>query len=284
VPARAQSNEPPGQNDARIALIKRLLRANRFDDAEMVARTLATEYPQLARATAFYGLALHKQKKYGAARPLLERAIESPQDFPEKGHLPHFLGWCCYYTGDAAAAQHYFEIHAANWPNFDDTFYGLGVIALDDDRVGDAEEAFSNALRIQQAQPDDRRAIAKTTARLGDVAMRQDRPAVAMERYERAVELWPDHYEAWARLVRLYHREGREEDAVRAEAMEQKARERMGRADATEHGTLPDHAADDGESSAPGAADAPHAPREASAPGATNRPKAPNAPAPAPAP
>lgn len=196
----------------------------------MVARTVAGEYPELARARAFVGLAVHKQKRYSAARPILEDAMTSSQYFPEQGHLPHFLGWCCYYTGDLDSARHYFEIHAANWPNFDDTFFGLGVIALDEDRVGDAEEAFANALRIQQMQPEDRRSIAKTTARLGDVALRQDRIDVAQARFERAVELWPDHYEAWARLVRLHHREGRHEDAERAAVMEAQARERMGRA------------------------------------------------------
>ncbi|MBX3354899.1 MAG: tetratricopeptide repeat protein [Phycisphaeraceae bacterium] len=220
-------------DDRRLILVRRGIRAGRFEEAEMIARTVLNEQPDIDRAVFFLALAIHKQKRYGQARELLERAMLSSQPYPERGHVAHFLGWCCYYTGDLASARHYFEIHASHWPNFDDTHYGLGVIALDEDRIVDAEESFKTALRLQQMQPDDIRSQAKTVARLGDVALRQDQIEVAIGRYESAVRLWSDHYEAWARLARLYHREGREEDAERAEREEQLARVRMGRAEAS---------------------------------------------------
>lgn len=197
----------------------------------MVARTVLTEHPRSDRAAGFLGLAIHKQKRYGQAREFLEQAALSKVDFPERGHMPHFLGWCCYYSGDAAAARHYFEIHASHWPNFDDTHYGLGVIALDEDRVDEAEESFARAFKLLSAEGRDRRSLGKTLARLGDVAMRRGDDAKAMGFYERAVELWPDHYEAWARLVRLYYRADRAADAERAQASERTARQRMGRPD-----------------------------------------------------
>lgn len=231
------SQTPEGQqypDDERLKIVRRLLQSGRISEAEMVAQTVVNARPEVDRAKFFLALAIHKQKRYGQARAMLEASMLSSQPFPEHGHVSHFLGWCCYYTGDLEAAKRAFETHAAAWPNFDDTHYGLGVIALDEDRVEDAEASFETALRLQQLNPNDRRSQAKTIARLGDIALRQDKFDVAMSRYESAVELWPDHYEAWARLVRLYNRAGREADASRATEREQQARVRMGRAEPEE--------------------------------------------------
>lgn len=233
----ADRDDPDGFKDSRLEIARRLLRENHFAEAEMVSRTVLNEHPRSDRAAAYLGLALHKQKRYGQAREFLERAALSKVEFPEREHMAHFLGWCCYYMGDAPAARHYFEIHASNWPNFDDTHYGLGVIALDEDRIDDAEQSFDTALRLQQAQDGDKRSVGKTLARLGDVALRRGRDEEALRRYEKAVELWPDHYEAWARLVRLYYRADRIADAERAELMLTAAKARMGRLDPPEQGS-----------------------------------------------
>lgn len=217
-------------DDPRLEVARKLLRSGQFEQAEIVAGSVARQKPQVHRAVFFQGLAIHKQKKYGQARPLLEAAMASPQPFPERGHVPHYLGWCCYYLGDMPAAKAAFEKHAAEWPNFDDTHFALGVIALDEDRVDDAARELTRALELQQAQKASRRSIGKTEARLGDVALRRDDVAEAERRFRRAVELFPDHYEAWARLSRVLARQGRTEEADAAMAEHQKAMERVGRA------------------------------------------------------
>lgn len=210
----------------------------------MVARTVLKEQPAMDRAAFFVGLSVHEQKRYGQARELLERSMVSNQPFPERDHAAHFLGWACYYLGDLECAKRAFSAHAAQWPNFDDTQYGLGVIALDEDRVDDAERSFARALELTTTQGGNNKAsLAKALARLGDVALRKDHPEEAQLRYEEAVALWPDHYEAWSRLVRLYNREGREEDAQRAERESQAARVRMGRGEQGSEAAKPDAAA-----------------------------------------
>lgn len=220
-------------DDVRIFVASRLLFEGRLDDAATVASTVVAQRPDCDRGKFILGLIRHKQQRYDDGRPLLEAAMLSKQPYPERDHASYYLAWCCYHMKDLKAAKKYFEIHVSQWPNFDDSHFGLGLIALDENRLANAEAALTTALtlqeRIEQPSPADRRSRSKTLARLGDVAARQQKLDIAITRYEAAANAWPDHHEAWAGLAKLYRSAGRESDAKRADDGEREAMARAKR-------------------------------------------------------
>jgi Flp pilus assembly protein TadD len=82
---------------------------------------------------------------------------------------------------------------------------------------------------MQEADPRTARERAKAHARLGDVLMRGARVEEAEHAFRAAVELHPDHYEAWAKLARALDRLGRSDEAAAAREQEAAALRRAGR-------------------------------------------------------
>ncbi len=222
--ASVQVGVPPATVpvDPRVASIHARFRAGDFASAEAKCREWAAAAPGDARAAFYLGLALHKQKRYGDALPQLESAERAaPDAFPERPHVPHYLGWCRLYLGDLAGAKVAFVEHARAFPDYDDTQFALGVIAFDEDRTADAERQFRRALALLEAQKGPARERAKCLARLGDCAMRRDDLAAAERDYRAALELWPDHHEAWAKLARVLDRTGKADEANAARTRQQ---------------------------------------------------------------
>ena len=216
VPAAATPTDP------RVAEIQAAFRAGDFPSAESKCRAWASAAPGDPRAAFYLGLALHKQKRYGDALPQLEAAERAASGaFPERPHVPHYLGWCRLYLGDLAGAKVAFIEHARTFPDYDDTQFALGVIAYDEDRTADAERQFRRALALLDAQAGPARERAKCLARLGDCAMRRDDLVAAEREYRAALALWPDHHEAWAKLARVLDRTGKPDEAKAARARQQ---------------------------------------------------------------
>lgn len=231
---------PPGDEQARVAL--QLIARNHPEQAEPVARAMLTEHPGQARAAFVLGLSLHKQKRYSDAVPLLEQALagtssldalERDRRFPEHVHVAHFLGWARYYAGDLDGARGAFASHLASVPTAGDSWYGIALVEIDQDRVEAAADALEHSMsclspaeRADDARSRDR---GKILARQGDLALRDDRTQDAVELYRRALRAWPDHYEVWAKVARCYDRLGDADAADRARVEELNARERMGR-------------------------------------------------------
>ena len=92
-------------NDPRLDQALVMLTRGAFGPAATVARTVRAQHPDIDRATAILAIALEKEKRYEEARALLEAAAASTQPYPERRHVPHFLGWCCYHLGDLEAAR-----------------------------------------------------------------------------------------------------------------------------------------------------------------------------------
>ncbi|MFO0963452.1 MAG: tetratricopeptide repeat protein [Phycisphaerales bacterium] len=210
-----------GQAPAGITLdmVRDQLRRGDYEAALALAQAVVDRQPADLRARFYLGLTLHKTKRYALAQPLLEAAAAGARDaFPEAVHASHYLGWCRYYLGDLPGARAAFEAHVAAVPDYDDSHFGLGVIAFDEDRLDDARASFERALAILDAHRGPARERAKNLARLGDVALRQERLADAESAYRRAVDLWPDHYEAWAKLARVLDRLDRPQEAQQARA------------------------------------------------------------------
>jgi tetratricopeptide (TPR) repeat protein len=228
-PASAPGANPasaPGSGtaaaDPRVASIHAAFRAGDFAGAEARCREWVAAANADPRAAFYLGLALHKQKRYGEALPELEAAERAAADaFPERPHVPHYLGWCRLYLGDLAGAKVAFVEHARTFPDYDDTQFALGVIAYDEDRVADAERQFRRALALLDSQRGPPRERAKCLARLGDCALRRDDVAGAERDYRAALALWPDHHEAWAKLARVLDRTERADEAAAARARQQ---------------------------------------------------------------
>ena len=210
---------PVEPDDVRWRVLRQLLRGSEFAAAERVARVLAKERSGDPRAEFYLGLALHKEKRHAEALDHLERASGAPVGaFPEAPHVVHYLGWCRYYLGDLEGARAAFTAHANAFPNYDDSHFGLGLVAIDEDRPADAEASFRRALELlneQQGAPRDR---AKNLARLGDVLLRQDHLAEAEQCYRRSVETLETNGEAWSKLARVLDRLGRPGEAADARA------------------------------------------------------------------
>jgi Tfp pilus assembly protein PilF len=234
--ARSQTRTPDATNspsDPRLDGAVRVLTRGGFREAEEIARAALASDATSDRAAAILGIALSKQKRYTDARAWLERARDSTQAFPERRHAAHFLGWCCYHLGDLDAARAAFELHLKAVPDEPDSTFGLGLVALDEDRLDDAEKLFNAALarfRALGANGKPRGADeAKALTRLGDVALRRDDPAAAKRFLEAAVAASPVQHETWSKMARVCDRLGEHAAADAARANAERILESLGR-------------------------------------------------------
>jgi Flp pilus assembly protein TadD len=221
--AHAAAGDPPPQAPAQVAaafvdhpnipVIQRLVLSSQFAQAEIVARAALTERPECARAKFLLGVAVQKQKRYSEARELLVDAQASGQAFPEARQVDHFLGWANYYLGDLALSKRHFQAHVGAVPTADDSWFGLGVVAIEESRLGDAESALQRALDLAGDGVPGRPMRAKALVRLGDVALLRDRFADAVDLYEESLAIRPDQSEVWTKLARAYERADRPADA-----------------------------------------------------------------------
>ena len=211
--------------DAAIGMMKR----GSFDVAALAATTVLKARPDVDRAHAILGIALNKQKKYEEARTELEKATASTQPFPERRHVPHFLGWCCYHLGDFAAARTAFESHLKAVPGEPDSTFGLALVALGEDRLDEAQTLFDAALKGFSAptpRPVDQ---ARVLTRMSDLALRRDDVAKAEELLDRAIKASPSQHETWAKVARVKDRLGKTAEADAARANEQRVLDALGR-------------------------------------------------------
>ncbi len=199
-----------------VPVIQRLVLSSQFPQAEIVARAALRETPECARVQFLLGVAVQKQKRYAEAREALNAAQASGQQFPEARQVDHFLGWANYYLGDLTLAKRHFQSHVGAVPTADDSWFGLGVVAIEESRLGDAESALQRALDLAGDGLPGRPMRAKALVRLGDVAVLRDRFVDAVDLYEESISIRPDQQEVWTKLARAYERVDRAADAAAA--------------------------------------------------------------------
>jgi tetratricopeptide (TPR) repeat protein len=199
-----------------VPVIQRLVLSSQFPQAEIVARAALRETPECARVQFLLGVAVQKQKRYAEAREALNAAQASGQQFPEARQVDHFLGWANYYLGDLTLAKRHFQSHVGAVPTADDSWFGLGVVAIEESRLGDAESALQRALDLAGDGLPGRPMRAKALVRLGDVAVLRDRFVDAVDLYEESISIRPDQQEVWTKLARAYERLDRAADAAAA--------------------------------------------------------------------
>jgi tetratricopeptide (TPR) repeat protein len=214
--------------DDRIVIARAMLRDESWERAETALRLVAKDHPDDAQTNLLLGFAIQKQKRYSEALPYFTKVLAAGQAFPEIDSVFYLRGWCSYYLGEVDDARAAFEEHLRRVPNTADSHFALGLIAFDGGELEKAEASFRTAIDLQKDVRGGERDLAKAWARLGEtLAQRGDleggRAALA-----RAVELYPDHDEAWAMLARLLDRLGRSDEAERARTEERAAKARAG--------------------------------------------------------
>ncbi|MBT8486349.1 MAG: tetratricopeptide repeat protein [Phycisphaerales bacterium] len=202
----------------------RLIEARQTGPARVRLRKRLDRDQTDGQACFLFALSYHRERRYGLARPYFERALAHEPSFAPAWY---FSGWASYYLGDIEAARVAFERHLLLTPDAGDSHFGLGLIALDEDRLDDAADRFETALEIHGDTPGRDKDRSKAHARLADVFVRRGHFEDAKAELETATTLFPDHYEAYYKLYRVHMRLEETEAADAALAKFHAARERV---------------------------------------------------------
>jgi tetratricopeptide (TPR) repeat protein len=235
-PPAADSARQPPPLDSGLNAAFRLIRAGRYAEARQAAEAYlaggAPAHP--GQAQFILGLSYHRQRLYEAAHGHFGRALEL-----EPGYVTSrfFHGFTLLNLGRLDEARKELEAYLAQGPEDPEAVFGLGLVALEQDRVDDAERSILRAIALAQARAGPaasaqgaREDLSRYHARLGDVHLRRGDLAKARADLERSVELWPDHFEPWHKLAGVLRRLGDAAGADRAQARSEEAfRRRMAR-------------------------------------------------------
>jgi tetratricopeptide (TPR) repeat protein len=225
-PGRAK---PPALDSGLTAAI-RAVKAGRYAEAQSAVdaylRTATPAHPGQAHFVA--GLGYHEQKLYERACERFARAAEL-----EPGYFTtyFFQGFALFNAGRLPEARKAFETYLAADPGEAEAHFGLGLVALEDDRADDAERSFRRAIERAgggaapgSLAPKARRDLARYETRLADVFLRRDDTPRARIALERAVSLWPEFFEPWHKLALVLRRLGDTAGAEKAESRSAEAR------------------------------------------------------------
>jgi len=179
--------------------------------------------PGDGRAHFLFGLSYHREKQYELARESFDEAVRLAPDY----YATHyFRGWALYYLGEPDAARDAFLQHLEHQPREGDSHFALGLIALDMDELEESERRFRTAIMLSEETDGRTKELAKSRARLSDVLVRTDRLDEARRELELAIELHPEHDEAYFKLYRVCTRLGDETAAIAAKKKFEEIRQR----------------------------------------------------------
>ena len=147
-----------------------------------------------SRALFLFGLSYHRERRYAASTQWLEQAVDATPNYPPAAH---FLGWSNYYLGNTDAAEQAFRLHLKMTPDEGDTFYGLGLLALDAGDLTAAEDRFEQAIELQRDRPDRIAGVSKSMVRLAEIDVLRGDRAAARTQLEAAVAVDPDRHELY---------------------------------------------------------------------------------------
>lgn len=236
LPPAAETARRPPTLDRGLNGAFQLIKAGRYPEARRAAEAYlaAGTAAHPGQAQFILGLSYHRQRLYEAAHGHFVRALELEPDY----FTAHFFhGFTLLNLGRLDEARKELEAYLARGPEDAEAVFGLGLVALEQDRVDDAERSILRAIALALAKagpaaaaPDASEDLARYHARLGDVHLRRGDLAKARADLERSVELWPDHFEPWHKLAGVLRRLGDAAGADRAQARSEEAfRRRMAR-------------------------------------------------------
>lgn len=215
-------------DDPRLEIVRKMLAAAQYENARMAAAAVLRQHPEIARGEFYLGLSLLRLKQYEEAREYLVKAGASDQAFPERLHVPHYLGWVSYHLGQFDRAWDEFLEHLKAFPNEPDSLVGLGMISAQRGDLPEAEARFHEAIAVQKGPDVNNRELSFTWIRLGDILSLQDKRVEAEKAYMEALALNANHYQTWAKLARTRDKLGKTKEAASARNEERLARERVG--------------------------------------------------------
>jgi tetratricopeptide (TPR) repeat protein len=237
VPATPSAPAVPGAArkvpalDSRLNDAFRLIKGGRYAEARLAAEaylTGATGPPAHPGHGQFIlALSYHRQRLYESARGHFARAVAL-----EPGYVTawFFYGFTLLNLGRLDEARAAFETYLAGGPEDPEAVFGLGLVALEQDRVDDAERSFLRATALAQGREPGpvisagaREDLSRYAARMADVHLRRGDLQKARAELERSVELWPAHFEPWHKLAVVLRRLGDEAAADRAQARSDEA-------------------------------------------------------------
>jgi tetratricopeptide (TPR) repeat protein len=224
-PAPEPSPKPPlPKLDAGLTEAFRMVKAGRFAEARQAVEgyVASGKAPHPGQAEFVIGLSYHRQMLYEGARTHFARALELEPDYVT---AYFFYGFTLFNLGRLDEAKRALESYLARGPEDPEAVFGLGLVALEADRVDEAEENFRRAIGLAEARagggepsPALREDLARYQARLGDVYLRREDLPSARAALQRSVDLWPDHFEPWHKLAGVLRRLGDTAAADRAQA------------------------------------------------------------------
>ena len=177
-----------------------------------------------ARADFLMGLSHHRDRIYAKVVPWFERALAATPPYPPAAH---FLGWAHYHAGNPQQSQQAFERHLQLDPEEGDSYFGLGVLALEDGRFDRADTFLSKAIELQRPVAARQAGVAKALARRSEILEHRGDLDAAIALLNEAIQLNANLYEAQFRQARILRRLGRAEEATRLEASAHEARARV---------------------------------------------------------
>jgi len=130
--------------DAKIGKANTLVSLNRFDEAEMIYKSVDADAPQFWQAGNELGNMYLLQGRIKEAIPYFEKGIGY---FKEKGAAFANLGYAYYYLGDIEKAQENWESSIAHEDNAD-VFSNLGTIYYQQRKFSLAIEMYKKAIAI----------------------------------------------------------------------------------------------------------------------------------------
>lgn len=203
------------------------VKAGRYDDGRRAAEAYlaAPDAAHPGQAEFVVGLSYHQQKLYESARLRFENALLREPDYVT---ARYFLGFALLNLGRLDEARRALDAYVAADPGSAEAHFGLGLVALEQDRAADARTSIERAIALASkgatlgppSPPAVRRDVARYEARLADAYLRDDQLEPARDALVRSTNLWPDLFEPWHKLARVRRRLG---DAAGADAAQRRS-------------------------------------------------------------
>ncbi|MFO0981241.1 MAG: tetratricopeptide repeat protein [Planctomycetota bacterium] len=224
-PLPAEPAEPAAMPKLDPALVKsfRLVKDGHYAEAaaDVQAYLSAGGCAHPGQAEFLLGLGYHERQLYQSARAHFARALELEPDYFTTSF---FYGFTLFNLGCLDEAKRQLEAFLARNPGEAEAVFGLGLVALEQDRIDDAGHDIERAIAMARSRSKTRdlpaalrEDVARYEARLGDVHLRHDDLGKARAALERSVALWPEHFEPWHKLARVLERLGDHAGAERAQ-------------------------------------------------------------------
>jgi len=141
------------------------------------------------------------------AKALPFRGVSETTEF-RRNHLAY--GSVFFERGYMEQAQHFFRLALRDDPSGAEAFYGLGSVYLQQQNAAEARESFERAVRLQAHYPG---TLPNAWNNLGILAAREGHTEEAIQDFQSALQIDPDHFVALENLGSAYRQDKRWEDA-----------------------------------------------------------------------